>query len=127
MITLGVRDFDKSLAFYQALGFPLHTFEEGQQFAMFRLEGAWLSLFPREQLADDASVQKDGSGFSGIALAHNVESPEEVDRVFAFALACGATSSKEPEQVFWGGYSGYFADPDGFLWEVAHNPFTDLT
>ncbi len=127
MITLGVRDFDKSLAFYRALGFPPHNFTEGQQFAMLRLEGTWLSLFPREQLAEDATVPGEGSGFAGFSLAHNVGSPEEVDRVHAFALSCGATPVKEPGEVFWGGYSGYFADPDGFLWEVAYNPFTDLT
>lgn len=127
LITLGARDFDKSLAFYRALGFPEHNFVEGQQFAMFQLEGTWLSLFPREQLADDATVPHDGAGFAGFSLAHNVESAEKVDSVYAFAIACGATALKQPEQVFWGGYSGYFGDPDGFVWEVAYNPFTDLT
>lgn len=127
LLTLGVRNFDRSLAFYRALGFPVHNFADGQEFAMLRLEGTWLSLFPREQLAQDATVPHEGSGFAGFSLAHNVGSPEEVDQVYAFALDCGATGVKEPAQVFWGGYSGYFADPDGFLWEVAHNPFTDLT
>ena len=128
LITLGVRDFDRSLAFYaRGLGFPLHNFVEGQRFAMFRLEGSWLSLFPRDELAADATVPNEGSGFPGFTLAHNVESPEVVDKVYAFAIASGATGVKEPRQVFWGGYSGYFADPDGFLWEVAYNPFTDLT
>ena len=128
MITLGVRDFERSLSFYHSgLGFPLHNFAEGQRLAMFKLEGTWLSLFPREELAEDAAVPKEGSGFPGFTLAHNVRSPEEVDRVYAFAVACGATPMKQPGEVFWGGYSGYFADPDGFLWEVAYNPFTDLT
>lgn len=68
-----------------------------------------------------------GSGFPGFALAHNVGSKVGVDRVFAFALAAGAKAVKRPQDVFWGGYSGYFADPDDFLWEVAFNPFTDLT
>jgi uncharacterized glyoxalase superfamily protein PhnB len=72
-------------------------------------------------------VSTEGSGFSGVALAHNAPSKEEVDRVFAHALAAGARSVKAPEDVFWGGYSGYFADPEGNLWEVAFNPFTDLT
>jgi catechol 2,3-dioxygenase-like lactoylglutathione lyase family enzyme len=127
LITLGVRDFDTSLAFYSALGFPTHNFVEGQQFVMFQLEGTWLSLFPREQLAADAAVSHDGAGFRGISLAHNVQSPEEVERVYEFALSCGAMGLKAPQQACWGGYSGYFADPDGFLWEVAYNPFTDLT
>ena len=128
MITLGVRDFDKSFAFYhRGLGFPAHNFTEGEQFAMLRLEGTWLGLFPREHLADDAAVPPEGSGFPGFSLAHNVGSAEEVDRVYALALSCGAAALKEPGPVFWGGYSGYFADPDGFLWEVAYNPFTDLT
>lgn len=128
LITLGVRDFDRALAFYRdGLGFPLHDFVEGQRFAMFRLEGSWLSLFPRDELAADAGVEEVGSGFPGFSLAHNVGSREEVDRVYAIALAGGAAARKEPEETFWGGYSGYFADPDGFLWEVAWNPFTDLT
>jgi hypothetical protein len=94
---------------------------------MFRLEGTWLALYPREALAEDAQVSSAGSGFSGFSLAHNEPSPEAVDAAFAAALAIGATAVKQPEKVFWGGYSGYFADPDGHLWEIAHNPFTDLT
>ncbi len=128
MITLGVRDFQASLAFYhRGLGFPLHDFKEGQDFAMLRLEGSWLALFPRDQLAADAAVPLEGAGFPPFALAHNVPSREEVDEVYRLALSCGAKGVKPPEEAFWGGYSGYFADPDGFLWEVAWNPFTDLT
>lgn len=128
LITLGVRDFAASLAFYRdGLGFPPHNFAEGEDFCMFRLEGSWLALFPREELAKDATVSDDGAGFASFALAHNVASRDEVDAVFAHAVAVGAKPVKTPHEVFWGGYSGYFADPDGFLWEVAHNPFTDLT
>ena len=94
---------------------------------MFQLEGSWLSLFPRGELAKDATVADDGQGFSGVTLAHNVGSKEEVDAVFSHAVSVGATAVKAPRDVFWGGYSGYFADPDGHLWEVAWNPFTDLT
>lgn len=128
LIGLGVRDFARSLAFYRdGLGFPAHNFTEGEDFCMLRLEGTWLSLYPRDKLAEDAAVPDDGAGFAGITLAHNVPSREAVDAVFAHAVSVGARPVKRPQEVFWGGYSGYFADPDGYLWEVAHNPFTDLT
>ena len=128
IITLGVRDFAKSLAFYRdGLGFPTHNFVEGEDIVFFKLEGSWLALYPRDKLAEDATVPDDGHGFSGITLAHNVPSKADADAVFAQALAAGARAVKTPRDVFWGGYSGYFADPDGYLWEVAYNPFTDLT
>lgn len=127
LITLGVRDFDRSLAFYrEGLGLPAHNYKPGEDFCMFRLEGTWLALFPRAELAKDAAVDDDGAVFPGFALAHNVAGRDEVDAVFAHAISIGAKALKAPQEVFWGGYSGYFADPDGFLWEVAHNPFTDL-
>ena len=128
MITLGVRDFGKSLAFYRdGLGFPTHDYRDGDDHVMFKLEGSWLSLYPRGKLAEDANVADDGLGFSAVTLAHNVKSKEEVDAVFANAAAAGAHPIKAPQDVFWGGYSSYFADPDGHLWEVAFNPFTDLS
>jgi uncharacterized glyoxalase superfamily protein PhnB len=128
MITLGVTDFAKSLQFYRdGLGFKTHNYKEGEEYVLFEMEGAWLSLYPKDKLAKDATVSPIGSGFTGITLAHNVSSKEEVDRVFALAVSSGAKSIKKPQDVFWGGYSGYFADPDGYLWEVAYNPFTDLT
>ena len=77
----------------------------------------------RAFLAADAQVPADGNGFRSFTLAHNLRSPEEVDEVFAQALQAGAAAVKPPQKVIWGGYSGYFADPDGFLWEVAYNPF----
>jgi len=128
MITLGVADLARSLAFYRdGLGFDLHNYRDGDACIMFRLEGTWLALYPRDSLAGDAQVPAERSGFPGFALAHNVKSRDEADRVFAQAVAAGARAAKTPQEVFWGGYSGYFADPDGFLWEVAFNPFTDLT
>jgi catechol 2,3-dioxygenase-like lactoylglutathione lyase family enzyme len=128
IITLGVRDFAKSLAFYrEGLGLSTHNYKEGEDHVMFKMEGSWLSLYPRDKLAEDATVPDDGKGFSGITLAHNEPSPEAVDTAFAEALRAGAKAIKPPRKVFWGGYSGYFADPDGYLWEVAYNPFTDLT
>jgi hypothetical protein len=128
LITLGVRDFAKSLAFYRdGLGFPTHNFTGGEDIVFFKLEGSWLGLYPRGKLAEDATISGDGQGFSGITLAHNVASKAEVDAVFAQGLAAGARAVKAPQDAFWGGYSSYFADPDGYLWEVAYNPFTDLT
>lgn len=120
MITLGVADLERSVAFYEALGFP--RMESPPSVAFFTLNGTWLGLYGREALAGDANVSAEGSGFRGVTLAHNVHSDEEADALFAQAVAAGATPVKQPQKVFWGGYSGYFADPDGHLWEVAHNP-----
>ncbi|HEX8591500.1 MAG TPA: VOC family protein [Candidatus Paceibacterota bacterium] len=126
LVTLGVRDLAKSLVFYRdGLGFPVQT--ESDDVVFFKLEGTWLSIHPYDKLAEDARVPAEGSGFSGITLAHNEPSKEGVDAVYTQALAAGAREVKRPEDVFWGGYSGYFADPDGYLWEVAWNPYTDLT
>ena len=123
MITLGVSDLTASVAFYEkGLGLPRMNSEP--DIAFFALNGTWLGLYGREALAEDAQVSAEGDGFAGIALAHNVHSEKEVDEVMVQAVRAGATLVKEPRQVFWGGYSGYFADPDGHLWEVAHNPFT---
>lgn len=128
LITLGVSDFKKSLNFYRdGLGLKTHSYQEGDDVVFFEMEGTWLALYPRDKLADDATVSAQGSGFTGITLAHNVGSKEEVDQVFELAISVGARPVKQPQEVFWGGYSGYFADPDGYLWEVAFNPFTDLT
>ncbi len=127
MITLGVRDITRSLNFYRGLGFQTHNYKDDDQMVMFELEGTWLGLYPRDLLAEDAYVSNDGQGFAAFTMAHNVKSPAEVDEVFSLALTAGAKPIKTPQKVFWGGYSGYFADPDGFLWEVAFNPFTDLS
>src|SRR5579871_2213745 len=127
IVTLGVRDFKKSFAFYrEGLKFTPHNYKECDEHVKFEMEGSWLSLYPRHLLADDAKVPDDGRGFCGITLAHNVKSKADADTVFAQAVAAGARAVKTPQDVFWGGYSGYFADPDGYLWEVAFNPFTDL-
>jgi catechol 2,3-dioxygenase-like lactoylglutathione lyase family enzyme len=128
LITLGVEDLDRSLRFYRdGLGLPTENYDPDAGVVFFRLEGLLLAIWPREELAGDAGIPPAGSGFSGIALAHNEPNKEGVDAVFAEALAAGATSVKQPTDTFWGGYAGYFADPDGHLWEVAWNPFTDLT
>ena len=121
LITLGVSDLDRSIRFYRdGLGLPKRDGPVGVAF--FETGGTWLSLYPREALAEDATVSPEGSGFRGVTLAHNVASPEMVDRTLQQAVDAGATLVKPGQKVFWGGYSGYFADPDGFLWEVAWNP-----
>lgn len=123
MITLGVADLETSIKFYEeGLGFP--RMESEPTVAFFTLNGTWLGLYGREALAEDANVSNEGSGFSGFAMAHNVASEAEVEAVLEQAVAAGATLVKPAQKVFWGGYSGYFKDPDGHLWEVAHNPFT---
>lgn len=122
MITLGVRDLSAAIRFYEhGLGFP--RMESPPEVAFFTLNGTWLGLYGREALAEDAAVSSNGEGFESFALAHNVSSEKEVDEVVAQAVGAGATLVKKPQKVFWGGYSGYFKDPDGHLWEVAHNPF----
>ena len=88
----------------------------------FETRGTRLSLYPRDKLAEDAGLPSDGEGFRGFALAHNVGSPEEVDSTLQQAVDAGGVLVKPAQKVFWGGYSGYFSDPDGFLWEVAWNP-----
>jgi uncharacterized protein len=122
IVTLGVHDLARAKKFYTDLGWaPSEQFTEGVAF--FQLNGIILSLFPREELAKDAKLSDSVAGFSGISLAHNVSSDVEVDEVLAHAVQCGATLVKAGEKVFWGGYSGYFKDTEGHLWEVAHNPF----
>ena len=121
MITLGVRDLATAIDFYEkGLGFP--RMESPPEVAFFTLNGTWLGLYGRESLAEDATVSPEGEGFKSFTLAHNVSSEKEVDEVVAQAVNSGATLVKKPQKVFWGGYSGYFRDPDGHLWEVAHNP-----
>lgn len=122
MITLAVRDLPAAIAFYEhGLGFP--RMDSPPEVAFFTLDGTWLALYGREALAEDATVSARGEGFEGFTLAHNVGSEREVDAVVAQAVAAGATLVKPPQKVSWGGYSGYFKDPDGHLWEVAYNPF----
>ena len=121
LVTLGVSDLDAARGFYRKLlGKDQLNNEPGVAF--FEMGKTWLSLYPREELAKDAGVADRGPGFSGVALAHNVRSEEEVDTVLAEAERAGGKIVKAAERAFWGGYSGYFSDPVGFLWEVAWNP-----
>lgn len=122
VITLGVADLQRSRAFYRD-GLKLPELDEGSEnIAFFETSGTRLALYRREALAEDAHVPSDGTGFRAVTLAHNVGSPAEVDEVLDEAVSAGATLVKGGQRVFWGGYSGYFADPDGFLWEIAWNP-----
>ena len=122
MITLGVRDLPRARQFYQrGLGLPLFEFDS-DEVAFFQLNGSWLGLYGWSALADDAKVSAATSGFRGFSLAHNVDSAEQVDRLIEQAIAAGATLVKPAQNTDWGGYSGYFKDLDGHLWEVAWNP-----
>ena len=122
IITLGVTDLPRAVEFYRdGLGLNLYD-ENTESIAFFQNRGTWLALYPREALAADVGIDADGSGFSGVTLAHNVRAREEVDALLEVAVAAGATLVKPAEDTFWGGYSGYFADPEGYLWEVAWNP-----
>jgi uncharacterized protein len=125
LVTLGVEDVARATEFYQKLGWTKSSASQ-DAVTFIQLKGTVLGLFSRASLAEDAQVDNTPKGFSGITLAHNVSSERGVDAVYKFAISCGATPVKDPEKVFWGGYSGYFADPDGHLWEIAFNPFFPL-
>ncbi|EKF58468.1 MAG: VOC family protein [Agrobacterium albertimagni] len=122
LITLGVADVARSTEFYARLGWTKSS-ASNDQVTFIQLKGTALGLFSRASLAEDAHVADTPQGFSGITLAYNVSSEIGVDAVVKFAVSCGASLVKSPEKVFWGGYSGYVADPDGHLWEIAFNPF----
>jgi uncharacterized protein len=121
LITLGVADLKRSSEFYERLGWR-RSMTKAEGVVFFQAGGMALALYPRNELAKDAKTAPEGYGFSGISLAYNTRNREEVDSVLAEAQAAGARLLKPAEEAFWGGYSGYFADPDGFLWEVAWNP-----
>ena len=121
LITLGVANLERSRNFYERLGW-LRSMANAEGIVFFQTGGMALALYPRSELAKDANIAAEGRGFAGIALAYNARSRDEVDTVLAEAEAAGAKLLKPAQEAFWGGYSGYFADPDGFLWEVAWNP-----
>lgn len=126
LITLGVRDMIKSLHFYrEGLGFEVFVYgnDANPDVIFFNNQGTKISLFPIDRLVQDINEDTPpmiGNGFSGFTLAYNGKSKEEVDEIFVLAQKAGAKIVKEPETVFWGGYSGYFQDPNGFYWEVAY-------
>ena len=120
LVTLGVADLARSRRFYEALGWRGQEVEET---VFIQAGGQALVLWDRGKLADDAGLDDAaGDGFGGIALAQNVRSPAEVDGIMAVARQAGAVVTRPPATTSYGGYAGYFADPDGHLWEIAHNP-----
>ncbi|TDU28746.1 hypothetical protein DFR24_3121 [Panacagrimonas perspica] len=122
-ITLGVADLDRATRFYaDVLKLPRIPMPDDAGVSFFEMGKTWLSLFPREELAKDAGLANDGGGFAGFTLAHNLGSIEAVDALFAELRAANVKIVKPPHRAPWGGYSGYFADSEGFLWEVAWNP-----
>jgi catechol 2,3-dioxygenase-like lactoylglutathione lyase family enzyme len=126
LVTLGVADLARAQAFYEAWGWKASSASQLGEVAFFQANGLALALFGRAALAADAHIEDSAPGFSGISLAYNCRSRAEADAVFARVIAAGARLLKPPQDAAWGGYSGYFADPDGHLWEVAWNPFFPL-
>lgn len=124
VVTLGVTDLARARRFYEALGWRSPC-EPDSDVVFFQSGGMVFALWGRDQLAED-SVVTDSGGWGGVTLAHNVGSPEEVDRVLDQARVAGATIGRPGAETFWGGYSGVFLDPDGHPWEVAHNPHWTL-
>lgn len=123
LVTLGVSDLARARRFYEAgLGWQVGQAVE-DEVVFFQLNGLILSLFHRNALAKDAGITSSGGGFGGIALAYNARSREDVEGVLAEAERAGGNLVKPAQETSWGGYSGYFTDPDGHLWEVAHNPY----
>jgi len=127
LVSLGVADVAESTRFYNALGWNQAESQSNDAITFFQMGGIILGLYGRAALAEDAQVVDSEPGFSGVALAYNARDKAEVDAVLELAETAGATIRKPAQEVFWGGYSGYFADPDGHLWEVAWNPFFPIS
>ncbi|MEO1010955.1 MAG: VOC family protein [Bacteroidota bacterium] len=126
IIGLGVNDLQVANAFYEETFGWIKMDSSNENISFFQLNGILLSLYPREKLAEDAKVSPTGKGFKAFSLAYNTRTKEEVDQLFHDLEGKGAEIVKRPEEVFWGGYSGYIADPDDNLWEIAFNPFLPL-
>ncbi len=127
IVTLGVTDLELSTTFYRIV-FGIHPNSDFDGIAFFELPGVWLTLYPLDKLAEDIdpglACDRTG-GFRGMTLAYNARSKDEVFAIFDHVAQAGATIAKPPQDTFWGGFSGYFADPDGFHWEVAWGPMFD--
>lgn len=123
LITMGVRDFGRSYTFYtEMLGWKPAS-ASSDDVAFFQAGGVVFAIYPREKLAEDAQTSPEGSGFAGVTLAYNARSEAEVDNIIRDLASKGVEIAKQPQKAFWGGYSSYFVDPDGFHWEVAYNPY----
>jgi uncharacterized protein len=126
LVTLGVSDLPRAVAFYTALGWTPDNDVEAQDVAFFQGPGTVVALWHRDKLAEDSEVE-DSGGWGGVTFAYNTRSNDEVDAVIAEAEAAGAVIGRPPGETFWGGYSAIFIDPDGHPWEVAHNPNWTIT
>ena len=124
LITLGVADMERARAFYAALGW--NALPSPPEVSFYQMDGMVFGLFGLDALAHDQGRPGAELGFGAVTLAQNFPSREDVDAAFAKAIDAGATALKTPQEVFWGGYSGYYADPDGHVWEMAHNPFWEI-
>ncbi|MBL4588463.1 MAG: VOC family protein [Alphaproteobacteria bacterium] len=126
IITLGVQDLVKSRAFYDALGWKVASEVQSEEIVTYDLIGMTLALYPLNKLEEDATVKVKPQENSTFTIAYNVVSTEDVETTLLEAVSAGGKLVKPADKAFWGGYSGYFSDPDGYLWEVAHNPFSQL-
>ncbi|MEM7658903.1 MAG: VOC family protein [Bacteroidota bacterium] len=126
IITLGVADVERASEFYEQVFGWTKAPSSNENIRFFQLNGLMLALYAREALAEDVTIESDGSGFKGMTIAYCTRSKAEVDELIGSFEAAGIPIVKRPEEVFWGGYSGYIADPDGYLWEIAYNPFMKL-
>ena len=125
IVTLGTDDMARAVAFWEAMGWPRRA-KAFDAIAMFQCGGIAFAIYPFDKLAEDCGMADRGKGFGGFTIAHNVGSKAEVDALLMQAVANGATLQKAAHDAFWGGYSGYFCDPDGHPWDVAYNPFMPL-
>jgi len=126
IVTLGVRNLKVSSAFYENCFGWKRTAASNENITFYHLNGMELALYGRDELAHDAMVGTEGSGFRSFTLAHNVRSEKEVDDLFGNLAKKGVSVVKKAAKTFWGGYSGYISDPDGNLWEIAYNPYLEL-
>lgn len=129
VVTLGVDDMKRSIAFYEAMGFQRRMAATGEDVAFFAAGGCVIALFPWDKLAEDANLPEmpRPKAFRGVTLAWNCATPDEVDETFARVMAVGGVALKRPQPTFYGGYCGYFADPDGHHWEIVQAPGIDVT